>query len=114
MQMPTNAREIVMAYVQAMDKRDYAAVRQCLQDSVFIRGPGGEAFRSPDEFLRMMEQQRGRYDIRKVFVDGDDVCLLYNFVTDEATVFFCSWYQVKAGKIASIETIFDPRAFDPG
>jgi hypothetical protein len=109
--MASNAREVVMSYISGMDERDYAAVRPYLGDSVFIKGPGGEAFRSPDEFLKMMQQQRGRYDIRKVFVDGDDVCLLYNFVTDQATVFFCSWYQVKAGKIASIETIFDPRAF---
>jgi ketosteroid isomerase-like protein len=109
--MTLDAREVVMSYIQAMDRRDYAAVRQYLRESVFIKGPGGEAFRSPDEFLKMMELQRGRYDVRKVFVDGDDVCLLYNFVTDRATVFFCSWYQVKGGKIASIETIFDPRAF---
>lgn len=109
--MAPSAREVVMPYIQALDTRDYAAARKYLQDSVFIKGPGGEAFRSPDEFLSMMERQRGRYDIRKVFVDGDDVCLIYNFVTDKATVLFCSWYQVKAGKIASIETIFDPRAF---
>jgi len=114
MQMAQNAREVVMSYIQAMDKRDYAAVRPCLQDSVFIKGPGGEAFRTPDEFLTMMKQQRGRYHIRKLFVDGDDVCLLYNFVTDKTTVFFCSWYQVKSGKITSIETIFDPRAFAAG
>jgi len=112
--MAPNAREVVTSYLQAMDKRDYAAVRQYLQDSVFIKGPGGEAFRSPDDFLKMMEQQRGRYDVRKVFVDGDDVCVLYNFVTGKATVFFCSWYQLKGGKIASIETIFDPRAFAAG
>lgn len=112
--MEANAREVVMSYIQAMDKRDYAAVRRYLQDGVFIKGPGGEAFRSADEFLTMMEQQRGRYDIRKVFADGDDVCLLYNFVTEKATVFFCSWYQVRVGKIAAIETIFDPRAFAGG
>lgn len=111
--MAPNAREVVTPYIQALDTRDYATARKYLQDSVFIKGPGGEAFRSPDEFLRMMEQQRGRYEIRKVFVDGDDVCLIYNFVTDKVTVLFCSWYQVKAGKIVSIETIFDPRAFAP-
>jgi hypothetical protein len=90
------------------------AARQYLQESVFIKGPGGEAFRNPDDFLAMMERQRGSYDIKKVFVDGDDVCLLYHFVTDKATVLFCSWYQLSGVKIASIETMFDPRAFDTG
>ena len=109
--MAQNAREVVMSYIAAMDQRDYVSARNCLQESVFIKGPGGEAFRNPDEFLQMMEKQRGRYDIKKVFVDGDDVCLLYDFVTERVTAFFCSWYQVKEGKIASIQTIFDPRAF---
>jgi hypothetical protein len=59
----------------------------------------------------MMSQQRGTYDIKKTFVDGDDVCLLYDFKTPSAAVFFCSWYQIKGGKIASIQTVFDPSAF---
>jgi hypothetical protein len=100
-----------MSYIGAMDKRDYAAARNFLQQTVFIKGPVGEAFRSPDEFLQMMEKQHGRYDIKKIFVDGDDVCLFYNFVTEKVTAFFCSWYQVKDGKITFIQTIFDPRAF---
>lgn len=102
-----------MAYIRAMESKDYAAVRGYLSDSVFIKGPAGEAFRSPDEFIAMMKQQNGRYSIKKVFADGNDVCLLYDFVTPKAAVFFCSWYQVQGGKIASIQTVFDPRAFAP-
>jgi hypothetical protein len=104
------AREAVMSYIKAMDERDYAAARKYLGESLRVKGPGGETFRSP-EFLKMIEQQRGKYDIKKVFVDGCDVCLLYDFVTSKVTTFFCSWYQVKGGKISSIQTIFDPRAF---
>jgi len=109
--MHPTARDVVTSYIAAMDSRDFAAAKNYLDETVFIKGPGGEAFRSPDDFLKMMEQQRGRYDIKKIFIDGDDVCLLYNFVTEQVTAFFCSWYQVKNGKIASIQTIFDPRAF---
>jgi limonene-1,2-epoxide hydrolase len=105
------AREVVMSYIDAMDKRDYTTAKRYLSDSVFIKGPAGEAFRSADDFLQMMEKQRGKYDMKKVFVDADDVCLLYDFVTEKVTTFFCSWYQVKEGKIATIRTLFDPRAF---
>jgi len=112
--MAGSAREIVMSYIAAMDKRDYVAAKNYLSETVFIKGPAGEAFRSPDEFLKMMAQQRGRYDIKKVFVDGDDICLLYDFITEKVTAFFCSWYKVKADKISSIQTIFDPRAFAAG
>jgi limonene-1,2-epoxide hydrolase len=109
--MVQDAKEAVMAYIKAMGDRDYAAARNYLGDNVRVKGPGGESFRSPDEFLKMMEQQRGKYDIKKVFVDGSDVCLLYDFVTPKVTTFFCSWYQVKDGKISTIQTVFDPRAF---
>jgi hypothetical protein len=109
--MVQDAREAVMSYIKAMDGRDYAGARKYLGDNVRVKGPGGEAFRSPDDFLKMMQQQRGNYDIKKVFVDGHDVCLLYDFVAPKVTTFFCSWYQVKDGKICSIQTVFDPRAF---
>ena len=109
--MVQGAKEVVMSYIQALGDRDYAAARSCLGDNVRVKGPAGEAFRSPEEFLKMMEQQPGKYDIKKVFVDGSDVCLLYDFVTPRVTTFFSSWYQVKEGKINSIQTVFDPRAF---
>jgi len=109
--MTQDAREVVMSYIKALGDGDYAAARNYLADNVRVKGPGGEAFRSPDEFLKMMEQQRGRYDIQKVFVEGSDVCLLYDFITPKVTTFFSSWYQVKDGKIRSIQTVFDPRVF---
>jgi hypothetical protein len=111
--MVRGAKEAVMSYIKAMGDRDYVAARNYLGDNVRVKGPAGEVFRSPDEFLKMMEQQRGDYEIKKVFVDGTDVCLLYDFVTPKVTTFFCSWYQVKDGKICSIQTVFDPRAFAP-
>ena len=104
-------KETVMSYIKAMGGRDYAAARNYLGGNVRVKGPAGETFRSSDEFLEMMEQQRGKYDIKKVFVDGKDVCLLYDFITPKVTTFFCSWYQVNDGKISSIQTVFDPRAF---
>jgi hypothetical protein len=111
METMQSAREVVMSYINAMGNQDYAAVRNYLGDNVLVKGPSGEAFRSPDEFVSMMSKQRGKYDMKKIFVDGDDVCLLYNFVTQTVTTFFCSWYQVKDGKIISIQTVFDPSAF---
>jgi SnoaL-like domain len=109
-----NAKDTVMSYIQAMDNRDYTAARGYLADNVRVKGPAGEAFRTPDDFLAMMQKQRGKYDIKKIFVDGNDVCLLYDFITESVTTFFSSWYQVKEGKITSVQTVFDPRAFAGG
>lgn len=112
--MILNAKDTVMSYIQAMDTRDYAGARRFLADNVHVKGPAGEAFRTPDDFLAMMQKYQGKYDLKKVFVDENDVCLLYDFITDSVTTFFSSWYQVKEGKITSVQTVFDPRAFGAG
>jgi hypothetical protein len=111
MNLDQDAKEIVMSYIKALDRQDYDSARKWLGDNVLVKGPAGEAFRSPDEFISMMQKQRGKYDIKKVFVDGDDVCLLYDFITKTVRAFFSSWYKVKNGKIISIQTVFDPRPF---
>ncbi len=102
-----------MSYIEAMDSRDYGSAKRHLSDNVLVKGPAGEAFRSPGEFISMMQKQQGKYNVKKVFVDGNDVCVLYDFVTNTVTAFFCSWYLVRDAKIVSIQTVFDPRPFAP-
>jgi len=113
MQIKNNSREVVLSYVKALDNQDYEAAENYLNDCVRIRGPSGESFGKPKDFIEMLRQYRGKYDLKKVFVDGDDVCLLYDLATAVATVFMCSWYEVRGGKITSIRTIFDPSPFAP-
>ncbi len=108
-----NAKEVVLSYIKALDGQDYEAAEKYLNDNIRINGPAGEAFRKPKEFIEMLRQYRGKYDLKKVFADGDDVCLLYNLATPAATFFMSSWYQVKEGKISFIQTVFDPRPFGP-
>jgi hypothetical protein len=61
----------------------------------------------------MLRLYRGRYDIKKLFADEGDVCVLYDLKMSVATVFMSSWYIVKDEKIASIQTVFDARPFGP-
>lgn len=105
--------EVVMAYINALDSQDYEAAMNKLHDKVSIRGPAGETFGKPYDFIEMLRRYQGKYDIKKAFADGDDVCLLYDLKTNGPTVFMSSWYQVKEGKIVSISSVFDPRAFGP-
>ena len=70
--MAPDGREVVMSYIEAMDRRDFAAVRQYLQDSIFIKGPAGEAFRSPDHFLKDDGAAAWPLHRKKVFVGWQD------------------------------------------
>ena len=112
MQSSSNAKDIVLSYINAMYSQDYDSVRSYLSDSVKVIGPTGENFRSPDEFIQMMRKQQGKYELKKAFVDGSDVCLLYDFVTSTFRTFFSSWYKVKDGRIIFIHTVFDTKAFE--
>lgn len=105
------SKMVVMSYIKALDKQDYESAEVHLEESVRISGPSEESFTSPKEFVEMLRHYRGTYDVVKTFVDGNDVCLLYNLKTPATTAFMCSLYRVENGKIASIHTVFDPRAF---
>jgi len=56
-----------------------------------------------------MERLRLKYEVKKMFVDGQDVCLLYDLNMSGKIVFGCGWYQVEEGKIRSLRVVFDPR-----
>ncbi len=113
MESGLDAKKVVLSYIRALDNLDYDAAGTYLNEEVQIKGPAGESFKTTKEFIDMLRQYRGKYDLKKAFADGEDVCLLYDLVTPGATVFVCSWYQVRGGRITSIQTIFDPSAFGP-
>lgn len=113
MESKKNSKSVVALYIDALDRQDYDRALQYLHDQVRIKGPAGETFGKPLDFVEMLRKYRGKYDVKRTFVDGDDVCLWYELATIPATVSMASWYHIKDGKIVSVQTIFDPRAFGP-
>ncbi len=107
------ARDTVMSYIGALDSQEYEKALEHLHERVRIRGPAGETFGKPLDFIEMLRKYRGRYEIKKVFADGDDVSVFYDIKTNGPKVFMASLYQIKDEKIVSIETVFDPRLFGP-
>jgi hypothetical protein len=59
-----------------------------------------------------------KFDIRKIFADDKDVCVLYDITVSGITLFACGWFQLEAGTVRSMRVTFDPRpllgAADPG
>ena len=111
METKNNATEVVLSYIKALNSEDYNAAAEYLNDEVRIIGPAGESFSKPEEFIDMLRQYRGKYEMKKYFSDGDDVCLLYDLVTQVKKVYMSSWYHTSRGKIDFIMTIFDPSQF---
>ncbi len=110
MQPKETAKNVVLDYIKALDEQDYDAARSYLKDRLPVTGPG-EGFDSADRFIAMLRSYHSRYQVKKIFADGDEACVLYDLATAGATVFMCSWYRVEDEKIASIRSVFDPGAF---
>ena len=100
--------ETVLKYIEYLNKFEYGKAAECLETSVRVVGPSGEAFHNSDEFVEMLAKYKSRYELKKSFENGSDVCLLYDFVFENARVYASSLYEVKKGKIISITTVFDP------
>ena len=112
-----SAGEIVQSYQMALGKGDFASARALMRDDMTFQGPF-DTFHTADAYLVPLKQLATiieRIDLKKVFVDGDDVCVLYDMVTNTpaGTAFIAEWYQVRGGKIASLRAVFDGRPFAP-
>jgi ketosteroid isomerase-like protein len=111
------AAAIATKCLEAWTSGDLAAVRAMLQDDVTYVGPlntsgGVEAYLNG---LAALTQDVKSARPRKVLVDGDDVCIIYDVVTESAsTVPMTDWYHVREGKIDAVRAYFDASGFSRG
>jgi hypothetical protein len=109
-----SAKEIVMEYLELITERqDFKSARSYLKDNVSYVSPLN-SFDSAEPYLKYNESLHlPKLDIKKVFVDGDDVCILHetNLPRISSTVFTSLWFHVDGGKISSLRALFDPRPF---
>jgi SnoaL-like protein len=111
----TSAGEIVMSYQAALGAGDFVAARKLMQDTMTFQGPF-DTFHTADEYLEAVKKLASiiqRIDLKRVFVDGQDVCVLYDMVTNTpaGTAFIAEWYQVGGDQITSLHAVFDARPF---
>ncbi|HEX6561275.1 MAG TPA: nuclear transport factor 2 family protein [Nitrososphaera sp.] len=110
-----SAKQVVMSFVEALGNQDYKSARSFVNDSMSFRGPLA-SYDNAETYFKDMERLRlPKFDIKKVFADGNDVCLLYDLNVGgnpPAAVFVCGWYRVgDDGKLSSLRVVFDPRPF---
>ncbi|SIS00857.1 SnoaL-like domain-containing protein [Mucilaginibacter lappiensis] len=107
-ELTRNSKEVVLAFIDAMNKEDFAIARKYLATDMTFKGVLG-ARDGAEAYMNDMEKMKFKYDLKKTIAEGDDVCLFYDIDMGRVTVFGCGWYQVKGGKISSFRVIFDPR-----
>ena len=105
----TKAKEIVLKFIDALNEEDFETARACLSDDMVFDGVLGHRD-GADTYIKDMKKMKFKYKIKKVFEDGNDVCLLYDIdMGGKETIFTCGWYQLKDNKIKTLKVVFDPR-----
>jgi ketosteroid isomerase-like protein len=109
--MSTDRKTLALAYLNAVGKQQYDEVEALLAPEVQFRGPSVTRTSAADYLgaLKRLGAIHVRNDVKRVFVDGDDVCVIYDFVTDTpagalATI---EWLRFDGGRIRSIDLYYD-------
>ena len=113
----SDTRQIVDRYYAAWASKDLTAVRSLLHDDLSFHGPL-DTFDNADDYLASIQQLFAivqGVEPRKVFVDGQDACTIYDLITatPAGTAPVAEWVTVKGDKIAAIRVFFDARPFSP-
>ena len=112
----SDAARVAEAFFDAWTSKDFTRARGLVHDDLSFEGPI-DSFSDADSYLRSVQglsQIITGIDRRKVFVDGDDVCVIYDLETGPVpNAPTAEWYRVKDGKIAEIRVYFDARPFAP-
>lgn len=115
--MKYQAAEIVRAYFDAIANRDFQRVRSLLADNDFSTRSPISTFDNADAYVADISRIGPileNIEQRKIFVDGDDVCAILDYVTrmDRRLVSpVAHWFHLANGKIVSIESFFDARGY---
>lgn len=104
-----NSKEIVLAFVDALNHSDFETARKFVTDDFKFVGVLGSR-EGGDVYFRDMKHMGLKYDVKKAVAECDDVCLFYDITMSGVTVFCAGWYQLWNGKIRSFRVVFDPRA----
>ncbi len=103
-----NARDIVLGFVEALNREDFRRARDFVSDDISFAGVLGSRH-GADAYFSELEKMRLKYDVKMVFAEGDDVCVLEDVTLEKTPIFTCAWYRIAKGKIHSLRVVFDPR-----
>lgn len=106
--MMTHAGKTAAQFLTALNNEDMAAARALLTSDFKFVGVLGSRD-GADVYIEDMGRMKMKYTVHKIFEDGDDACVLCDYIMGDKTVFGCSWYQLKEGKLSSLRVVFDPR-----
>jgi limonene-1,2-epoxide hydrolase len=115
---PSSPENIVAAFIDAIEARDFEAARACLSDTRFsYRSPVSKTDNA-DTFINIISRVGPileGIERRRTFIDGNEVCSILNYRTSMEALQEVPVVQlatVVAGKIIALETFFDASEYN--
>ncbi len=112
----SHAEMIVRNYQDAFYRGDFRAACAVLADDLDFEGPLEKHSTSRDLLasLERLEPIMKEVRVLKVMSSGDDVCVLYDFITNTdaiGTTRIAEWFHVQDDRIDRIRIYFDPTPY---
>ncbi|MDN5286123.1 MAG: nuclear transport factor 2 family protein [Mucilaginibacter sp.] len=103
-----SAKEVVLAFVDALNGEDFKTAGTYLTKDMTFKGVLGSRD-GAEAYMKDMEHMKLKYKVKKSVAEKDDVCLIYDLTMSGTTLLGYGWYHVEDGKISSLNVMFDPR-----
>jgi limonene-1,2-epoxide hydrolase len=110
----TDPASVAAEYLISWTRGELARTRAVVDHAMTFVGPLGTA-NGAEECLAGLERMSGMVKgahLHQTFVDGENVCIIYDLLTDNTPAIpTAGWYRVQDGKVVSARVYFDPRPF---
>lgn len=109
-----DTKSVATDCLKAWTNGDFDTARSLIHDQITFAGPFGTA-EGAEAYLAGLRRFRDRgvrtVEIRRVFQDSDEACVIYDLVTDTppGRIPTAGWYQLRDGEIVSVCAFFDAR-----
>ena len=105
-----NPEATALAYLDAVAKKDLGRLETLVTPDVQFTGPVSQmrGLRDLRAAFERISAVHVRSDIKRVFSDGAEVCVIYDFVTDTAGALpAIEWLRFEGERIRSIDLYYD-------
>ena len=110
--MPNAIADLVTRYIQAVSDKRFDLLPAMLQPDATFGGPNIRTCHGIDEYVGGLQRLAPillRNEIKHLVVDGEQACVIYDFITDTpaGAVASVEWLQFEDGRIRAAELTFD-------
>ena len=107
----TDRKTLALEYLNAVGAQQYRKLEALLAPDLQVRGPAATRTSAVDFLgaLKRLGAIHVRNEVKRVFADGDEVCVIYDFVTDTpaGALTTIEWLRFEGDRIRSIDLYYD-------